>query len=172
MLLQVKKGTLSLATAMTLAGWSNTLFGQQEFFSPVSIQKQVVASYKHDYVSIIHGPGQIKFEMPLAPGIQARGLSYRPTFRMHPSQKTMANITGKGNWHSEWYMGLQEWVLVGGVGSSTGFNNLWFNQSGATTVNPSPTSGGPPTTLLCQNFNQDPSSVHLIDPGYITSHYH
>ena len=171
MFLLGKKVVTTLAVVLGLAGWSSPLFGQQEFFSPVSIQKQVVASNKHDFINIIHGPGQVKFEMPLAPGLQARGLSYCPVFRMHPSQKTMANITGAGSWHSDWYIGLQEWVLVGGMDSSTGVNDLWFNNEGATTIYSYPTSGGPPTTILCQNFNQDPSSLHLIDPGYMTSHY-
>lgn len=171
MFLVGKKVVTTLAIVLGLVGWSSSLFGQQEFFSPVSIQKQVVVSNKHDFIGIVHGSGQIKFEMPLAPGLQARGLSYRPVFRMHPSQKTMANITGGGSWHSELYMGLGEWVLTGGIASSTGINDLWFNQNGATTIFAQPLPGSQPGTVLCQNFNQDPSSLHVIDPGYMTSHY-
>lgn len=70
------------------------LYGQENFFSPLALNKEVSKSYKHDFISVIHGPGQIKFEMPLGPGIGARGLFFRPKILIHLAQKTSSVQTG------------------------------------------------------------------------------
>ncbi|WP_243286540.1 RHS repeat domain-containing protein [Geothrix terrae] len=81
-------------TCLLVIGMTTVLHGQENFFSPLGLNKEVSKSYKHDFVSVIHGPGQIKFEMPLGPGIGMRGLFFRPKILIHLAQKTSSVQTG------------------------------------------------------------------------------
>ncbi|HEU4950707.1 MAG TPA: hypothetical protein VFT46_02085, partial [Holophagaceae bacterium] len=68
---------------------ANALAAQDGFFSPLNRQNLKTSLSADGLVSIVHGPGQVQFEMPLGPGLHSRGLSFIPLARLRPGQRLL-----------------------------------------------------------------------------------
>lgn len=72
------------------------LKAQDSFFSPLNTQNLRTSVSSDGLVSIVHGPGQVDFRMPLGPGLHSRGLSFVPLARLRPGQRLIPQDGGTG----------------------------------------------------------------------------
>jgi len=153
-------------TFVLLFGGVNCLFSQESFFSPIDVNKNTTSTFKHDYISVVHGPGQIRFQKDLGPGVASRGISFQPSVAVQSAQKIDAIPGAGGSWISEFYMGTGQWVARGGVSDSDALYTLWYNSSGASFQTP-PMTNGTNGSYRSVEFFQSLSSDMGLSAGYL-----
>jgi hypothetical protein len=140
------------------------LAAQEEFYTPLAINKEAVKSFKHDYISVIHGPGQIRFQMPIGPGIGCRGLHFKPEMLVHPTQKTTSGLSGTAGW--QWQIYGFDRYMVGSTDPALNANTIWYNcvESPTTSLQG---IGNAPDNFLANTFDHDGTGPRQLDMGYL-----
>lgn len=83
--------------AVAIAALAMGLRAQDSFSSPLNTQNMKTSVSSDGLVSIINGPGQVDFRMPLGPGLHSRGLSFDPVAKLRTAQRLVPQDGGGGS---------------------------------------------------------------------------